>query len=156
MKHDLVMDQPGLDEAPARFALTVFWINGLLMRAGEQTTMPLGQSSARWQVLGRAGFAPQTVAQMAREQGQARQSVQRVVNDLRRDGLVRLEAIPHDQRTALVTLTPAGHEVLAAIYERNSQWAQRISGRISDERFDTVIGLLQQIGAILEEETHED
>jgi DNA-binding MarR family transcriptional regulator len=143
--------QPGLDEPPARFALAIFWINGLLMRNGERITKPLGQSSARWQVLGRAGYAPQTVSQMAREQGQARQSVQRVVNALADDGLVALETIPHDHRTSLVTITPAGRQILAAIYERNARWVADIAERVPAETFEQAMELLGRIGTVLEE-----
>ena len=124
------------------------------MRNGERITKPLGQSSARWQVLGRAGYVPQTVSQMAREMGQARQSVQRVVNDLVKDGLAVLDAIPHDQRTSLVTLTKAGQEALAAIYERNARWVARIAGLVSAETFEKTMELLARIGAVLEEDSH--
>jgi len=124
------------------------------MNAGEKITKPLGQSSARWQVLGRAGFPPQTVSQMAREMGLARQSVQRVVNDLKSDGLVAFEEIPTDKRTSLVTLTPAGQEVLTEIYKRNSLWTNRISHLIPAEKFERAIELLEHIGTILEEDLH--
>ena len=144
--------QPPLDDPPSRFALVIFWINGLLMNRGEKITKPLGQSSARWQVLGRAGGSPQTVAQMARDMGLSRQSVQRVVNVLQGDGLVRLEEIPSDKRTARVALTPTGEEVLGAIYKRNSAWTRRISRRIPAEQFDKAIEALRHIGAILEED----
>ncbi len=150
----VVSSQPGLDEPPARFALVIFWVNGLLMNVGEKITKPLGQSSARWQALGRASFPPQTVSQMAREMGLARQSVQRVVNDLKRDGLVALEETPTDKRTSLVTLTPAGEEVLAKIYKQNSMWTNRISRRIPPEEFEKAIELLEHIGTILEEDLH--
>lgn len=125
------------------------------MTIGEKTTKPLGQSSARWQVLGRAEFPGQTVARMARDMGLARQSVQRVVNALRGDGLVKLEGIPGDRRTSRVALTRTGEEVLAAIYKRNSAWTRRISRRVSAEEFDKAIESLRRIGAILEEESHE-
>jgi DNA-binding MarR family transcriptional regulator len=124
------------------------------MAAGEKITKVLGQSSARWQVLGRASFPPQTVSQMAREMGLSRQSVQRVVNALKHDGLVSLKEIPTDKRTSLVTLTPAGQKVLSEIYKRNSMWTNRISHRISAEKFEKAIDLLEHIGAILEEDLH--
>lgn len=95
------------------------------------------------------------MARMARDMGLARQSVQRVVNALRGDGLVKLEEIPGDKRTSRVALTRTGEKVLAAIYKRNAMWTRRISRRISAEEFDTVITLLQRIGAILEEDSHE-
>ena len=147
--------QPELDSPPSRFALVVFWVNGLLMNNGEKLTKPLGQSSARWQVLGRASFDPQTVAQMARDMGLSRQSVQRIVNVLKSDGLVRLEEIPTDKRTSVVTLTDAGQKVLAAIYARSSQWTERILSRIPVDEFENAIEQLSHIGTILEEDADE-
>lgn len=122
------------------------------MNTGEKIAGALGQSSARWQILGRAAPPPQTVSQIAREMGMARQSVQRVVNALKRDGLIALEMIPTDKRTSFVTLTPSGAQVLAAIYQRNAEWATRISRRIPAREFGKATELLDHIGAILEED----
>src|SRR5690348_1847867 len=81
--YPLAMESTGRPNDPlSRFALSIFWINGLLMRNGDRLTRSIGQSSARWQVLGRVGDQPQTVAQIARNMGHARQSVQRVANVL--------------------------------------------------------------------------
>ena len=75
------MESTGKPNDPlSRFALSIFWINGLLLRNGDRLTRSIGQSSARWQVLGRVGDQPQTVAQIARDMGHARQSVQRVAD----------------------------------------------------------------------------
>ena len=52
-----------------------------MIEAGEGIVETLGQSSARWQVLGRA-FSSATVAGIAKDIGHARQSTQRVANAL--------------------------------------------------------------------------
>ena len=62
------------EEIWTRFAMSVFRVNGILIRAGEGITRPIGQSSARWQVLGRA-YRPQTVAALARDIGHARHAI---------------------------------------------------------------------------------
>ncbi len=143
--------EPGTDP-PSQFALLIFRLNGLLMRNGEKITRELGQSSARWQVLGRVGFATQTVAQMAREMGLARQSVQRVADLLAAEGLTQFKVNPADQRTQLVEITPAGQTVLAAIYQRNNEWSERIQTRLDPEVFREVMDPLERIGRILEED----
>jgi len=150
MCYSLSMEPP--PDAPSQFALIIFRINGLLMRNGERITRELGQSSARWQVLGRVGFATQTVAQMAREMGLARQSVQRVADLLAAEGLTEFKVNPGDQRTKLVEITPAGRAVLADIYQRNSEWSQRIQTRLDPEVFLEVMEPLERIGRILEED----
>src|SRR5215475_6585983 len=92
----------------SRFALNIFWVNGLLLRTGDRLTRSIDQSSARWQVLGRVGNQPQTVAQIARDMGHARQSVQRVADVLAKEGLVVYQENPADRRAQLLAQTPHG------------------------------------------------
>ncbi len=141
------------DDAWSKFALTIFEINGLLMRAGDGITQSIGQSSARWQVLGRV-FEPQTVAKMARDMGHARQGVQRVADVLVKEGLVVYKAHPTDRRTKLLELTPQGMEVLTAIYVRQMEWSQRIMTKLNPEQVAMVADALEDIGQILETEVN--
>src|SRR5580704_12243179 len=96
--------------------MSAFKVNGLIIRAGEGNTNPLGQSSARWQVLGRA-YEPTTVAKIAQDIGHARQSVQRIADVLAAEGLVSYEDNPTDRRARLLKLTSDGAEVLTKIYQ---------------------------------------
>jgi DNA-binding MarR family transcriptional regulator len=135
----------------SKFALSIFTLNGLLIQAGEGITQPIGQSSARWQVLGRA-FEPQTVAKIAREIGHARQSVQRVADVLEKEGLVVYKDHPADRRTKLLELTPQGREVLTAIYIRQLEWSQRIMAKLDPEQLTRIADALEGIGQVLETE----
>jgi DNA-binding MarR family transcriptional regulator len=119
------------EDAWSQFVRAVFDVNGLINRAGEHISRPLGQSSARWHVLGRA-FQPQTVAAMAAEMGHARQSVQRVADVLQREGLVAYRPHPTDRRTKVVELTPRGREVLSAIYQRQMAWSAEVTLQLSE------------------------
>ncbi|MBA3906779.1 MAG: MarR family transcriptional regulator [Pseudonocardiales bacterium] len=119
------MQQPPAPDAWTAFAVQVFTVNGLIIRAGEAIARPAGQSSARWQVLGRA-YQPQTVPEMARDLGLARQSVQRVADVLAAEGLVVYRPHPTDRRTKLVELTPQGQRVLAEIHRRQVQWSEEL------------------------------
>jgi len=141
------------DDTWSKFALTIFEINGLLMRAGDGITQSIGQSSARWQVLGRV-FEPQTVAKMARDMGHARQGVQRVADVLVKEGLVVYKDHPTDRRTKLLELTPQGMEVLTAIYVRQVEWSQRIMTKLNPEQVAMVADALEDIGQILETEVN--
>lgn len=134
----------------SKFSLSVFAINGLLLRSGERVTRPLGQSSARWQVLGRAGYRPQTVAQMAHDMGHARQSVQRIADALAEEGLVAYRDNPADKRARLVTLTGQGETVLAAIYARDQEWSRGLLAKLDPEQLATVADALDSIGSLLE------
>src|SRR5580700_3592768 len=92
--------------------MSVFKVNGLIIRAGEGITNPMGQSSARWQVLGRA-YEPTTVAKMAQDIGHARQSVQRIADILAAEGLIAYEDNPADRRARLAD----GLEGIARVLE---------------------------------------
>src|SRR5258706_4738257 len=140
------------DDVWSKFALSIFKLNGLLMLAGEGITQPIGQSSARWQVLGRVGFEPQTVAKIARDMGHARQSVQRVADILAKEGLVVYKDHPTDRRTKLLELTPQGMEVLTAIYLRQLEWSGRIMTKLDPKQLAEVTHSLERLGHILEVE----
>jgi DNA-binding MarR family transcriptional regulator len=133
----------------SKFALSIFKLNGLIMKAGEDISRPIGQSSARWQVLGRA-FEPQTVAKMARDIGYARQSVQRVANTLEKEGLIVSLDHPNDRRTKLLKLTPKGLDVLTAIYSRQVRWSQHIIAKLEPGQLPSVNAALDIIGQVLE------
>lgn len=139
-----------------RFAETIFRINGLLMQAGESITGPIGQSSARWQVLGRLAYGAKTVAEMARDMGHARQSVQRVADILEKEGLIAYRAKPTDRRTSLLELTPKGFDVLKAIYSRQVAWSERVTNKLSPQNLEEATENLQQIAGIVEAIAKED
>jgi DNA-binding MarR family transcriptional regulator len=136
-----------------QFALSIFNLNGLIVQAGDAITHAIGQSSARWQVLGSA-FEPQTVAQIARRLGLARQSVQRVADVLEKEGLVVSKEHPTDRRTKLVELTPKGFAVLSEIYSRQLEWSQRVMTKLSQEQLIAATAALKEIGLILETEVN--
>ena len=132
-------------DAWTKFAESIFRINGLLIEAGESITGPIGQSSARWQVLGGLGYGPKTVSEIARDVGHARQSVQRVADVLAAEGLVAFSDKPGDRRTQLMSLSPAGRRVLGQIYAGQVEWSTRVVGQLKD---DQLLGLAQAIQAI--------
>jgi DNA-binding MarR family transcriptional regulator len=142
--------EDGPDDLWSRFAMSVFRLNGLLVLAGEGITGPLGQSSARWQVIGRVAFEAKTVAQLAREIGNARQSVQRVTDQLERAGLVTYRPHPVDGRTQLVELTSAGRQVLEAIYTQQLSWSERIVEQLNPVQLERTVRALDRVSGVLE------
>ncbi|HTO64073.1 MAG TPA: MarR family winged helix-turn-helix transcriptional regulator, partial [Bradyrhizobium sp.] len=88
----------------------MFRLTSLLLTAGDRLVAGLGLTSARWQILGAivAAERPQPVAWLARDMGANRQNVQRIINDLQKDGLVAFEVNPHHRRAQLVVLTDKG------------------------------------------------
>lgn len=147
----IVMESTGIPADPlSRFSLGIFRLNGLLMWNGDRITGSIGQSSARWQVLGRLGDKPQTVAQMARDMGHARQSVQRLADVLAKEGLVVYKDNPADQRTRLLELTPQGAETLAKIYAKSGEWSRHIMTKLDAVQLAEVCDALDKVAQILE------
>ena len=129
--------------------MSVFKVNGLIIRAGEGITNPIGQSSARWQVLGRA-YEPTTVAKIAQDIGHARQSVQRIADVLAAEGLIAYEDNPADRRARLVGLTRHGAEVLAKIYRRQVEWSLGAMEHLSPTHLVNIANGLEGIAQVLE------
>jgi DNA-binding MarR family transcriptional regulator len=123
-----------------RFALLiadVYELAGELERSGETLAKSVGQSGARWKVLSAGSVGGQTVAQLARRLGLARQSVQRVADALEDDGLVRYEPNPDHQRSPRVALTAAGEEALGRLSAVAAKWEDPLSARIGRTELET-------------------
>src|SRR5260370_37153750 len=147
----IVMESTGIPVDPlSRFSLSIFRLNGLLMWNGDRITGAIGQSSARWQVLGRVGYQPQTVAQMARDMGHARHSVQRLADVLAKEGLVVYQDNPANRRAPLLELTPHGAEMLRTISSLNEERRRHIMTKLNPGQLDAVADALEEIAHILE------
>lgn len=126
-------------EALTGFILDLFRANSLLLTAGDRLVASLGLTSARWQILGAIVDAerPEPVAWLARNLGANRQNVQRIVNDLERDGLVAFEANPHHRRAQLVVLTDKGRQVYDAAGRLQVPWVNGLADGLSVKEIET-------------------
>ncbi|MGX7704413.1 MarR family winged helix-turn-helix transcriptional regulator [Methylobacterium sp. Gmos1] len=146
-------DRDRARRALSGLVIEVFRLNGDLIEAGDALVHDLGLTSARWQVLGAVALAPAPlpVAHIARNMGLARQSVQRVVDDMRADGLVRLEPNPHHRRAPLVAMTPQGEAAYGQAMARKDLWADGLTEGLPAEAIEAASTLLraiqQRIGA---------
>ena len=111
----------------------VFELAGLLRRSGEAIAARDGQTQARWQFLSVISDGALTVPQAARRLGVTRQAVQRVANELVRDGLVDLGANPDHQTSPLLTLTEHGSGVLTRISRRAAVENRRLVQAVGAE-----------------------
>ena len=133
--------------------LELFRLNGRLLTAGDRLVADVGLTSARWQVLGAIHFAPepQTVSWLARSMGLTRQGVQRIVNELRVEGLVALKANPAHRRAHLVTMTPGGQAAYRAADLRQTPWINALAKDLDPEDLARAIKLLSTLRARLED-----
>ena len=120
--------------------LDLFRLNSLLVTAGDRLVARLGLTSARWQILGvvAASERPQPVAWLARDMGANRQNVQRIINDLRKQGLVAFETNPHHRRAQLVVLTEKGKHTFDAAMRLQAPWINSLSDGLSVKDIQTV------------------
>lgn len=102
-------------------SFAVFRAHNTLIAVGDRITAPYGLTSARWQVMGAVALSgqPVTVAQIARFMGLTRQAVQRIVNDLERQGMLALSDNPAHKRARLADLTAEGRAAYDAVIR---QW----------------------------------
>ena len=127
-------------EALTNVMLDLFRLSSLLSTVGDRLVARLGLTSARWQILGAIAYAerPQPVAWLARDLGANRQNVQRIVNDLHKEGLVAFEANPHHRRAQLVMLTEKGRRTFEAAMELQAPWVNDLSDGLSVRDLETV------------------
>lgn len=132
--------------------LEIFRVNGRLIAAGDELVAPLGLTSARWQVLGAVALAPEplSVADLARSMGLARQSVQRIVNELTAGRIVRLVDNPRHRRARRVVFTARGEALYAAARKHQAPWVRALAAGLDAARIAQSAELLRALRARLE------
>jgi DNA-binding MarR family transcriptional regulator len=126
-------------DALTHLILDLFRLNNLLLTSGDRLVARLGLTSARWQILGAvvAAERPQPVAGLARSLGANRQNVQRISNDLHKEGLVAFEPNPHHRRAQLVVLTDKGKQAFDAAMRLQAPWIDGLAGGLSVKDLQT-------------------
>ena len=139
-------------EALTDLILETFRLNGRLLAAGDELVSELGLTSARWQVLGAMAVAPAPlpIAHIARNMGLTRQSVRRLVDEMARDGLVRLAPNPHHARAKLVLPTEAGKRAFADAHKRQAPWANAVAKGLARRDIEAAHRMLAMIRARIE------
>jgi len=125
--------------------LETFRFNGRLLTAGDRLTRPFKLSSARWQVLGAIVEKPLPVAQIARNMGLARQSVQRLADNLEKAGVVEYAPNPDHGRAKLVRLNEKGHRVMKALTQSQIRWANEIASGATSGEIESALSLMRKL-----------
>jgi DNA-binding MarR family transcriptional regulator len=132
--------------------LDLFSLNNRLLAAGDRLVAKLGLTSARWQVLGIivAADRPQPVAWLARDMGANRQNVQRIVNDLEKDGLIAFEPNPHHRRAQLVVLTNKGKQTFEVAMRLQAPWINELSEGLRVKDIETTRSVMSALRSKLQ------
>ncbi len=124
--------------------LETFRLNGRLLAAGDRLVKPINLTGSRWQVLGSLRTSA-TVSQIARNMGLQRQSVQRTVNGLRRDGMVELVDNPQHRRSKLAVLTPKGLDAMRQATQLRNPWIKRATFGISKAELEATYQVMRRV-----------
>lgn len=127
--------------------LETFRLNGRLLVAGDRLVKSLGLTSTRWQVMGAIVMSttPLTVPYIARNMGLQRQSVQRTVDLLEKQGIVQFVENPHHRRAMLVVLTPKGEALYEQVHELSVEWANRMSQGLSATELQDAVAIMRKL-----------
>jgi DNA-binding MarR family transcriptional regulator len=140
--------------ATSDLVLEIFRASARLLTAGDRLVAELGLTSARWQLLGTIVYAEraQPVSWIARDMGANRQNVQRIVNDLVKDGLLEFQPNPHHRRAQLVVLTEAGKQAFDSAMKLQAPWINELSQGLDVDAIQTTHQVLNQLRNKLEED----
>jgi DNA-binding MarR family transcriptional regulator len=136
-------------DALSELVVRVFQLNGLLTAAGDTLAKPTGQSTARWQVMAAAEFAPMTVAETSRALHLTRQSVQRIADILVAEGLATYEDNPRHRRAKLLVLTERGATILREIQAAQRVWADELGAAAGEADLRRAGAVLDRLVALL-------
>ncbi|MGY1708079.1 MarR family winged helix-turn-helix transcriptional regulator [Geodermatophilus sp. SYSU D00758] len=118
-----------MDDVLAAYRLLVadvYELAGASRRTSEAIAAGAGQTAARWHVLSVLSDAPRTVADAARRLGLARQSVQRVADDLVAAGLLVRTPNPDHRTAPLLSVTAEGRRTLEELVRRGDDRRARV------------------------------
>ncbi|MCO5130465.1 MAG: MarR family winged helix-turn-helix transcriptional regulator [Xanthobacteraceae bacterium] len=148
------IDSTSKGEALTDLILTMFRANNLTLTWGDKLVAPFGLTSARWQILGAIVLSErsQPVAWIARDLGANRQNVQRIVNDLHKEGLVEFRPNPHHRRAHLVVLTDKGRRAYEAAINAYNPKVKALAADLSLEEIRTAHRVIATLRERLERE----
>lgn len=127
--------------------LETFKLNGLLISEGDKLIKDLGLTSARWKILGalsnQSGLM--TVSDIARMMGQSRQAVQRVSNEMIKDGLLVTQDNPNHQRAKFLKLTSDGKDAFIQAMQKQAPWVNAIANEFKQSDLELVSSVLLKL-----------
>ena len=125
--------------------LMVFRLDGMFMRAAEGIANPAGLTAARWRVLGAVLHDGHTVAEISRQMGLARQSVQPTADLLVRGGFASYEDNPRHKSAKLLVATEKGLALVVSVAGRQAHWANAVGAALDPEMLNTGYAFINKL-----------
>ena len=82
--------------------------------------------------------------------GLTRQAVQRLANEMERDGLLRFAVNPNHQRAKLVVMTPRGQAAYGGAMKRQVPWAEALTQGLTAQQIAAATVILKGLRQRLE------
>jgi DNA-binding MarR family transcriptional regulator len=122
-------------------------MNATVQKSGTRLMRGTGITNARWQTMSdlSALEKPVTVSELARYMGLTRQAIQRLADDMARDGLLEFAENPGDARAMHLILTEAGKAAYDDALEREWKWANAIAKDFDLEELTRAVALLEAV-----------
>ena len=137
-------------ELMSALAKTTFRLHGQLVTIGEVLAQPSGITGASWQVLAAVLRTPLPVADIAREIGVTRQSVQRVADRLVAQGLAEYRPNPRHRRAKLLSPTPAGRDAIRRIGPNHADFAAKLADELGVAAMEDTLAAVRRLSEVLE------
>ena len=131
--------------------LDMLQLDGALRSRAEGMTAMHGQTPARWKVLTAAGCDVRTVPQIARRMGLTRQAVQRIANQLVKDGLATFVENPDHRGSPILRLTDEGASVDDAISDRHARWSNQVVRKLDERKMKVALEAIHDLLACVED-----
>jgi DNA-binding MarR family transcriptional regulator len=102
--------------------------------------------------VGESLAAVETVARLSRNMGAHRQGVQRIINELAKEGLIEFRPNPHHRRANLVALSARGRDIYEQADRLQIPWINTISKDIDPHEIALATRFMQTLRRRLEEQ----
>lgn len=131
-------------------AKTTYRLNAQFLGIGEQLARPAGLTAALWQVLAAVLRSPLSVADISREIGTTRQSVQRIADILVEEGLAGYLPNPAHRRAKLLNPTDEGRAAMRRLGPAHAAFAQRLADEMTMDGMRDVSDALTRLSMALD------
>jgi homoprotocatechuate degradation regulator HpaR len=123
-----------------------------VMRHFRPSLYAAGLTEQQWRTLRALDFAGETDAtRLAKQTVLLAPSLTRILRDLEARRLIHRRADPRDGRAALVSLAPAGIEMIREVSQHSVRIYEGIEKRVGREELERVMAMLRELEAKLSE-----